>query len=52
VSLGISILAVGGALAVSAISAGGSQAVFFKINTVGEQNFLGKAVDALRGFRG
>jgi hypothetical protein len=52
VSLGISILAVGGGLAVSAITAGGSQAVFFKVNTVGEQNFLSKAVDALQSFPG
>ena len=50
VSLNISILAVGGRLAVSAITAGGSQAVFFKINTVGEENFLNKAVDALRSY--
>ncbi|MGC4109987.1 MAG: DUF6054 family protein [Nocardioides sp.] len=52
VSLGISILAVGGDLAVTAITAGGSQAMFFKINTVGEQNFLGRAVDALQSFPG
>lgn len=52
VSLGISILAVGGSLAVTAITAGGSQAVFLKINTVGEQNFLAKAVDALQSFAG
>lgn len=50
VSLGISILAVAGQLAVTAITAGGSQAVFFKINTVGEQNFLSKAVQALQSF--
>lgn len=50
VSLNISILAVGGRLAISAITAGGSQAVFFKINTVGEGNFLNKAVDALRSY--
>jgi hypothetical protein len=50
VSLNISILAVAGQLAVTAISSGGSQAVFFKVNTVGESNFLAKAVDALRSF--
>jgi hypothetical protein len=50
VSLNISILEVSGQLAVTAISAGGSQAVFFKINTVGEQSFLAKAVDALQAF--
>lgn len=52
VSLGISILAVGGQLAVTAITAGGSQAVFLKINTVGEQSFLSKAVEALQSFSG
>lgn len=52
VSLNVSILAVAGSLAVTAITAGGSQAMFFKINTVGEQNFLAKAVDALRSFSG
>ncbi|HEX4471670.1 MAG TPA: DUF6054 family protein [Nocardioides sp.] len=52
VSLGISILAVGGELAVTAVSAGGSQAMFFKINTVGEKTFLGKAVEALQSFPG
>ena len=50
VSLNISILAVGGELAVTAIASGGSQAVFFKVNTVGESNFLNKAVDALQSF--
>ena len=50
VSLNISILAVAGQLAVTAISSGGSQAVFFKVNTVGESNFLAKAVDALQSF--
>jgi hypothetical protein len=50
VSLNISILAVGRRLAVTAITAGGSQAMFFKLNTVGEENFLSKAVDALRGY--
>ncbi|HEX3930246.1 MAG TPA: DUF6054 family protein [Nocardioides sp.] len=52
VSLGISILAVAGQLAVAAITAGGSQAMFFKINTVGEQSFLSKAVEALQSFPG
>lgn len=50
VSLNISILAMGGQLAVTAISAGGSQAMFFKVNRVGEDSFLAQAVDALRSF--
>ncbi|GEM_PF-147997 len=31
---------VGGLVMLSAITSGGSQAIFFKINTVGEENFL------------
>jgi len=50
VSLNISILAVGHRLFVTAITAGGSQAVFFKVNTVGEESFLRQAVDALRTY--
>ena len=50
VSLNISILAVGRRLFVTAITAGGSQAVFFKVNTVGEESFLRQAVDALRTY--
>jgi hypothetical protein len=52
VSLAVSILAVGRELAVTMISAGGSQAVFFKINRIGEDNFLRKGVDALASFAG
>ncbi|MCW2786250.1 MAG: hypothetical protein JWP74_2767 [Marmoricola sp.] len=52
VSLGVSILAVDGQLAVSAITSGGSEAVFFKINTMGEDSFLQKAVDAIESFTG
>jgi hypothetical protein len=52
VSLAVSILAVGRELAVTMISAGGSQAVFFKINRIGEDTFLRKGVDALASFAG
>ena len=37
-------------LFLSAITSGGSQAVFFKINTVGEENFLDKFVDAVNAY--
>jgi hypothetical protein len=47
VSLCISILSVGDAMAVSAVSAGGSQAMFFKLNTFGEEAFLRRAVEAI-----
>lgn len=40
VSLNVSILGNGEDLFVSAITSGGSQAVFFKINTLGEEAFL------------
>jgi Family of unknown function (DUF6054) len=50
VSLTVSILAVGGQMAVSAITAGGSQAMFFKLNTLGEESFLTKAVQAITAF--
>jgi hypothetical protein len=50
VSLCVSVLAVGTQLSVSAITAGGSKAMFWKINTFGEDAFLGRAVDAIRGY--
>lgn len=34
-----------------AIASGGSQAVFFKINTLGEESFLGTIVDTVERFR-
>lgn len=40
VSLNVTILGDGEELFVSAITSGGSQAVFFKINTIGEETFL------------
>jgi hypothetical protein len=52
VSLCVSILAVGEQLALSAVSAGGSQAVFFKLNMFGEEAFLRQAVDAIESFPG
>jgi hypothetical protein len=50
VSLCISVLAVGSQLSLSAVSSGGSQAMFWKLNTFGESAFLERAVDAIRGF--
>jgi|SRR3954465_1868087 hypothetical protein len=51
-SLTVSILAVGQELAVTMVSAGGSQALFFKINTFGEGTFLNKGRQALESFSG
>ena len=50
VSLTFAILAVGPQLSVSAVSTGGSKAMFFKMDTVGEGTFLDKAVAALASF--
>lgn len=50
VSLTFSLLAVGDRISVAATTAGGSQAMFFKINTWGEEAFLEKAVQALDTF--
>jgi hypothetical protein len=50
VSLGISILALGNQMALSAISSGGSQAMFFKLNTFGEEAFLRRAVEAIERY--
>jgi len=50
VSLCVSMLSVAGRIALNAVTAGGSQAIFFKINTLGEDAFLEKAVQAVREF--
>jgi hypothetical protein len=50
VSLSVSVLSVGAELMVSAITSGGSTAMFWKVNTVGERTFLQKAVDAVASF--
>ncbi|WP_028654287.1 DUF6054 family protein [Nocardioides sp. J54] len=52
VSLCFSILAVGDELEVTAVTAGGSRATFFKMNTLGEGSFLDRARKALDDFRG
>jgi hypothetical protein len=50
VSLCFSVLAVGTDMAVTAITSGGSAAMFFKVNTFGEEAFLDRAVDAIKSF--
>jgi len=45
VSLNITLIGVDDKLFLSAISSGGSQAVFFKINTFGEDAFLSSIMD-------
>ena len=50
VTLSVSILAVGDRMEVALTTSGGSEAVFFKINTFGEQAFMDKGIEALDGF--
>lgn len=52
VSLNVTVLGEGGHLKVSAITSGGSQAVFFKINTIGEDAFLEKLREAVVRYQG
>ena len=50
VSLTVTLFQAGdGPVKLSAITSGGSQAMFFKINTIGEENFLTKLEDVIRG---
>ena len=51
VSLSVTLVGKGDALFVSGITSGGSQAVFFKINTFGEQAFLEKLGQILDQYR-
>ncbi|MCL1849452.1 MAG: DUF6054 family protein [Clostridiales bacterium] len=50
-SLSITLAGHGDDLFVSAITAGGSQAMFFKVNTFGEENFLRLAVDLIDAYQ-
>lgn len=51
VSLNVTVIGTGRDLFLSAITSGGSQAMFFKINTVGEESFLGKLDEVVRRFQ-
>lgn len=50
VSLNVSIIGHGEDIFISAITSGGSQAVFFKINTIGEETFLDLCVKAIEDY--
>lgn len=50
VSLNLTLVGEGDQLFVSAITSGGSQAVFFKINTWGEESFLSPLSGALEDY--
>lgn len=51
-SLTIAVIANGQVIDVSAIASGGSAALFWKVNTFGEEAFLHKAVEAVESYRG
>lgn len=51
VSLSLTLLESNGVTKLSAITSGGSQAVFFKINTLGEDAFLDTIRDAVNKYR-
>jgi hypothetical protein len=50
VSLNITVLGNGSELFIVAITSGGSQAVFFKINTIGESTFLDDCIESVERF--
>jgi len=50
VSLNVTITGSGEDLFISAITSGGSQAVFFKINTIGEETFLELCRDSVENY--
>jgi len=51
VSLNVTLASDGGRVFLSAITSGGSQAVMFKINTLGEESFLDRLVEIARRFK-
>lgn len=51
VSLNITLLQASGEIRICAVTSGGSQAMFWKINTVGENTFLDKLEEVIRPYR-
>lgn len=49
VSLNLTLVGKGEELFLSAITSGGSQAIFFKLNTMGEEAFLDKLMELVEG---
>lgn len=49
VSMNVTLVGNGRDLFLSAITSGGGSAVFFKLNTLGEENFLEKLVEIVEG---
>ena len=52
VSLNITLAGSGNNLFLTAITAGGSQAMFWKLNTIGEENFLDKVIELGESYAG
>ncbi|WP_044600292.1 DUF6054 family protein [Candidatus Stoquefichus massiliensis] len=52
VSMNITILGYQKSIQVVAITSGGSTGTFFKINTIGEENFLNKFIEIIEEYRG
>jgi hypothetical protein len=50
VSLSVTLVSDGDHALLSAITSGGSQAVFFKVNTLGESTFLDRLISAVQPF--
>ena len=50
VSMSVTLLDAGGRIFVTAITSGGSQAMLFKINTLGEESFLETVTDVLQRY--
>lgn len=50
VSMNVTLLSAGGSIQIIAVTAGGSQAMFYKINTIGEESFLKKCQDAIDAY--
>ena len=51
VSLAVTLIGSGDELFITAISSGGSQAIFFKINTLGENSFLKRAICIIENYK-
>ncbi|MBE6565323.1 MAG: hypothetical protein E7655_08635 [Ruminococcaceae bacterium] len=51
VSLSLTLLECGEAIHLSVITSGGSQAVFFKVNTIGEESFLNTVRHVVEAYR-
>lgn len=51
VSMNVTLLKAGDRVFITVITSGGSQAVFFKVNTIGESSFLDTVVSAIEKYK-